>query len=39
MLLHPDHQWALRPGSDSVQSLVVYIALFATERFDRDRAR
>jgi signal transduction histidine kinase len=31
--------WALRPGSDSVQSLVEYIAHFATELFEGDRAR
>jgi signal transduction histidine kinase len=29
--------WALRPGSDSLQSLVEYIAHFATELFDGDR--
>ena len=31
--------WALRPGSDTLQSLVEYIAHFATEQFDGDRAR
>jgi ligand-binding sensor domain-containing protein/signal transduction histidine kinase len=31
--------WALRPGSDSLQSLVEYIAHFANELFEGDRAR
>jgi len=31
--------WALRPGSDSLQSLVEYIAHFANELFDGDHAR
>jgi signal transduction histidine kinase/ligand-binding sensor domain-containing protein len=31
--------WAVRPGSDSLQSLVEYIAHFANELFDGDRAR
>jgi signal transduction histidine kinase/ligand-binding sensor domain-containing protein len=31
--------WALRPGSDSLQSLVEYIAHFANELFDGDAAR
>ena len=31
--------WALRPGSDSLQSLVDYIAHFANELFEGDRAR
>jgi signal transduction histidine kinase len=31
--------WALRPGSDSLQSLIEYIAHFASELFDGDRAR
>ncbi len=31
--------WALRPGSDSLQSLVEYIAHFANELFDGDTAR
>ena len=31
--------WALRPGSDSLQSLVEYIAHFAGELFEGDRAR
>lgn len=30
--------WALRPGSDSLQSLVEYIAHFANELFDGDTA-
>jgi signal transduction histidine kinase len=30
--------WALRPGSDSLQSLVEYIAHFANELFDGDSA-
>lgn len=30
--------WALRPGSDSLQSLMEYIAHFASELFDGDRA-
>lgn len=30
--------WALRPGSDSLRSLVEYIAHFATELFDGDHA-
>lgn len=30
--------WALRPGSDSLQSLVEYIAHFSMELFDGDRA-
>ena len=30
--------WALRPGSDSLQSLVEYIAHFANELFEDDRA-
>ena len=30
--------WALRPGSDSLQSLVEYIAHFANELFDGDNA-
>jgi signal transduction histidine kinase/ligand-binding sensor domain-containing protein len=31
--------WALRPGSDSLQSLVEYIAHFANEMFEGDAAR
>jgi len=31
--------WALRPGSDSLQSLVEYIAHFANELFEGDSAR
>jgi len=31
--------WALRPGSDSLQSLVEYIAHFANELFEGDTAR
>jgi ligand-binding sensor domain-containing protein/signal transduction histidine kinase len=31
--------WALRPGSDSLQSLVDYIAHFANELFEGDKAR
>lgn len=31
--------WALRPGSDSLQSLVDYIAHFANELFEGNRAR
>lgn len=31
--------WALRPGSDSLQSLVEYIAHFATELFEGDATR
>jgi signal transduction histidine kinase/streptogramin lyase len=31
--------WALRPGSDSLQSLVEYIAHFASELFEGDTAR
>jgi signal transduction histidine kinase/ligand-binding sensor domain-containing protein len=31
--------WALRPGSDSVQSLIEYIAHFANELFESDQAR
>ena len=31
--------WALRPGSDSLQGLVEYIAHFASELFESDRAR
>ena len=31
--------WALRPGSDSLQSLVDYIAHFANELFEGDGAR
>ncbi len=31
--------WALRPGSDSLQGLMDYIAHFANELFDGDRAR
>ena len=31
--------WALRPGSDTLQSLIEYIAHFATELFDGDQAR
>jgi signal transduction histidine kinase/ligand-binding sensor domain-containing protein len=31
--------WALRPGSDSLQSLVEYIAHFANEMFEGDIAR
>lgn len=31
--------WALRPGSDSLQSLVEYIAHFATELFEGDTTR
>lgn len=31
--------WALRPGSDSLQSLVEYIAHFANELFEGDKAR
>ena len=31
--------WALRPGSDSLQSLVEYIAHFANELFEGDLAR
>lgn len=31
--------WALRPGSDSLQSLVEYIAHFANEMFEGDTAR
>ena len=31
--------WAVRPGSDSLQSLVEYIAHFANELFDGDRTR
>jgi signal transduction histidine kinase len=31
--------WALRPGSDSLQSLVEYIAHFANELFEGDEAR
>ena len=31
--------WALRPGSDSLQSLVEYIAHFANELFEDDTAR
>ena len=31
--------WAVRPGSDSLQSLVEYIAHFAKELFDGDAAR
>ena len=31
--------WAVRPGSDSLQSLVDYIAHFANELFEGDRAR
>jgi signal transduction histidine kinase len=31
--------WALRPGSDSLQSLVEYIAHFANELFEGDGAR
>lgn len=30
--------WALRPGSDSVQSLIEYVAHFASELFEGDRA-
>jgi signal transduction histidine kinase/ligand-binding sensor domain-containing protein len=30
--------WALRPGSDSLQSLIEYIAHFASELFEGDRA-
>jgi signal transduction histidine kinase len=31
--------WALRPGSDSLQSLIEYIAHVANETFEGDRAR
>ena len=31
--------WALRPGSDTLQSLVEYIAHFANELFESDRTR
>ena len=31
--------WAVRPGSDSLQSLVEYIAHFASELFEGDNAR
>ena len=31
--------WALRPGSDSLQSLVEYIAHFANELFEDDATR
>jgi signal transduction histidine kinase len=31
--------WALRPGSDTLQSLVEYIAHFATELFEGDTAQ
>src|SRR5262249_19250077 len=31
--------WAVRPGSDTLQSLVEYIAHFANELFEGDRAR
>lgn len=31
--------WALRPGSDTLQSLVEYIAHFANELFEGDRTR
>ncbi len=31
--------WAVRPGSDSLQSLVEYIAHFANELFENDRTR
>ncbi|MCX6929694.1 MAG: triple tyrosine motif-containing protein, partial [Verrucomicrobia bacterium] len=31
--------WALRPGSDSLQSLVEYIAHFANELFEEDNTR
>ena len=31
--------WALRPGSDTLQSLVEYISHFANEMFDGDRTR
>jgi len=31
--------WAVRPGSDSLQSLIEYIAHFAKELFEGDRAR
>jgi ligand-binding sensor domain-containing protein/signal transduction histidine kinase len=31
--------WALRPGSDSVQSLIEYIAHFANEMFEGDSTR
>jgi signal transduction histidine kinase len=31
--------WAVRPGSDTLQSLVEYITHFAQESFDRDTAR
>jgi ligand-binding sensor domain-containing protein/signal transduction histidine kinase len=31
--------WALRPGSDSLQSLVEYIAHFASEQFEGNSAR